>query len=93
MKKKEKKQKICGNCVHLYACGSWNIGSLFNADAEHCVNYETGNELGLAVRCRDCKYFVRGNGEPNACANELILASNGRLFPEEDFFCAYEVNE
>lgn len=44
MGKKNKSFKRCGDCIHLSACSSWNIGNLggmCNTDATHCVNYET----------------------------------------------------
>lgn len=45
-------EQICGNCIHIAACQSWNVGFLDNTDATHCVNFERSNwdrlaELGL----------------------------------------------
>lgn len=39
MKKKE--ECVCFHCIHYEACQAWNIGSLMNTDATHCVNYTT----------------------------------------------------
>ena len=33
--------KRCGDCIHENACQSWAMGSLKNANAAHCVNYES----------------------------------------------------
>lgn len=35
----KKRQRRCGDCVHYEACATWNVGSLLNTDATHCVNY------------------------------------------------------
>lgn len=37
----KKPAQTCGDCIHEYACAMWNVGSLHNADATHCTNYET----------------------------------------------------
>lgn len=42
-KTKEKdgtRNRICGDCVHYYACSAWNVGSLLHTDAATCANYE-----------------------------------------------------
>ena len=31
----------CASCVHEFACQMWHRGSIHNADARHCTNYET----------------------------------------------------
>lgn len=38
------KLKKCSDCIHEAACGAWNIGSLCDADATSCANYETIKE-------------------------------------------------
>ena len=42
--KYKKSVKVCGDCIHEAACNSWNIGTLSNADATSCINYETLRE-------------------------------------------------
>ena len=34
-------KRICGDCIHEYACSMWNRGNLHNTDATNCTNYET----------------------------------------------------
>ena len=31
--------RTCWECLHYEACQAWNIGTLVNTDATHCVNY------------------------------------------------------
>lgn len=31
----------CTECIHEYACQMWNIGSINQMDATHCISYET----------------------------------------------------
>ena len=45
----KKKQKICLDCIHYSACSAWNCGSLANADAGNCVNYEKSETLALEL--------------------------------------------
>ncbi len=40
-KKKSKRARCCGDCIHEYACQAWNIGTIHFADASGCANYET----------------------------------------------------
>lgn len=42
---KKKTNKICSDCVHYHACSSWNVGSLYNTNAEHCYNFETVEDI------------------------------------------------
>lgn len=42
---KKKTNKICSDCVHYHACSSWNVGSLYNTNAEHCYNFETVDDI------------------------------------------------
>ena len=30
----------CSDCIHELACASWNVGSIANANATHCVNFQ-----------------------------------------------------
>lgn len=43
-RKEVKPVRKCGDCIHEAACQSWNIGTLSNADATSCINYETLRE-------------------------------------------------
>ncbi len=39
--KPEPQKRICGECIHEYACSAWNRGNMHNTDARNCANYET----------------------------------------------------
>lgn len=44
MKKKtaQPPKRTCGECIHEYACGIWNLGSIrTHTDATNCTIYET----------------------------------------------------
>ncbi len=43
-KKKQIFQKTCSDCVHEFACQTWNVGNIHNMDAERCSNHETVKE-------------------------------------------------
>lgn len=49
-RRKQEPKKRCGDCIHLCACSAWNLGTLDNADATHCINYDTGESW-----CSWCK--------------------------------------
>jgi hypothetical protein len=38
---KKKPERVCGDCIHVYACSSHCFGNLMDTDATHCVNWET----------------------------------------------------
>ena len=42
----KKPVRKCGECIHYYACSSWNVGTLLQTDASHCVNYEKSSKQG-----------------------------------------------
>lgn len=44
MRKRKEPEKTCGECIHEFACGMWNMGTIHYADAGHCVNYTTVRE-------------------------------------------------
>ena len=44
-KQQPKPTRTCGQCIHEYACGMWNVGNLRNTDATHCTNYETLSDI------------------------------------------------
>ena len=70
-RKKTKKEntRVCGDCIHLCACNAWQIGTLDNADATHCINYDT-----VESWCSWCKLKrTAKTGEANnAPAPEVI---------------------
>ena len=37
--------RTCGDCIHEYACGMWNVGTLQNTDATNCVNFQRLEDL------------------------------------------------
>lgn len=39
--KPEPQKRICGDCIHEYACNARNPGNMHNTDARNCANYET----------------------------------------------------
>lgn len=41
MKKKKDPAKVCGDCIHFYACRAQNCGNMARTDATCCGNYET----------------------------------------------------
>ena len=43
-KKKQISKKTCSDCVHEFACQTWNVGNIHNMDAERCSNHETVKE-------------------------------------------------
>lgn len=45
MRKQEQKTKVCGDCIHEFACSMWNVGTMYDADASCCVNYETARDF------------------------------------------------
>lgn len=51
MNQKNKSFKLCGDCIHLLACTSWNSGTLKNTDATNCANYQ--NCIDFAIRAID----------------------------------------
>ena len=36
-----KRGNTCADCIHEYACQMWMSGTIHNANARNCVNYET----------------------------------------------------
>lgn len=40
-KRKSKPLKTCADCIHEFACATWNIGNIHNMDATNCTNHET----------------------------------------------------
>ena len=54
-------KQICGDCLHYNACAAWNIGSLANADAGNCINFEHIHlyDSVEVVRCKDCELWGR----------------------------------
>ena len=55
-------EKTCGSCVHEFACGLWNVGSLTYADAGHCVSYETLSDL-TRYACSVCSEKGKANDQ------------------------------
>lgn len=62
-KKKAQKGRTCADCIHEYACQTWNIGTLHNADASSCVNYETVKDsTAYYIGYQDGRKEAIGNG-------------------------------
>ena len=40
-KKKNEKYRKCADCIHEWACQAWNVGTIHDMDATHCVMYQT----------------------------------------------------
>ena len=60
---KKKEIRTCEQCIHEYACQSWNIGSIHNMNATNCTNYETikdSNTYFLGVRSAEDDAYSRG---------------------------------
>lgn len=48
-------KQTCGDCIHRFACAAWNVGSITNADATNCTNYEPFDATAIrVVRCKEC---------------------------------------
>lgn len=47
--KHKQPSRTCGECIHQWACGSWNVGMLTNAAADHCTNYEKAFDVWQAL--------------------------------------------
>lgn len=61
--KNKKFKRTCEQCIHEYACQSWNIGSIQNMDATNCKNYETVKDSTayfLGVRSAEDDAYSRG---------------------------------
>ena len=41
MAKKKEVARTCEQCIHEWACQSWNVGSIHTMNATNCTNYET----------------------------------------------------
>jgi len=69
-------RKICGDCIHRWACASWNIGDLSFTDATHCTNYQ--NEI---VKTNGDRIRAMSDEELSEwlsyVTNECVLRSNG----------------
>jgi hypothetical protein len=35
-----KPKRVCGDCIHIWACSSQQLGNIENADATNCLVYE-----------------------------------------------------
>lgn len=42
----KKPVRKCGECIHYCACSSWNVGTILQMDASHCVNFEGTSKCG-----------------------------------------------
>ena len=50
--KKKRPSRICFECTHYEACQAWNVGTLVETDATHCVNYRASVGKTNADRIR-----------------------------------------
>ena len=60
-----------------------------NADA---VPIKEERDLVEVVRCRYCKYFFDEDETDilgSCTCKRMVIAYNGSLYPERDFYCAY----
>ena len=39
-KAKSVSNQQCGDCVHHWACATWNVGSIASMDGTNCANFE-----------------------------------------------------
>lgn len=62
-KKKEKPARICGTCIHEYACSMWNVGTISSMDAKHCDAYENLDEIRELSRKLDMLEFFKARKE------------------------------
>jgi len=76
-KKKQELKKRCGDCIHLCACRAWNLGTLDNTDATHCINYDT-----LETWCSWCKFKrAEENDEPAPEDIKSLVDENDEELP------------
>ena len=50
--KQKRPSRICFECTHYEACQAWNVGTLVETDATHCVNYRASVGKTNADRIR-----------------------------------------
>lgn len=50
--KQKHPSRICFECTHYEACQAWNVGTLVETDATHCVNYRASVGKTNADRIR-----------------------------------------
>ena len=66
--------KRCSECIHESACQAWAVGTLRNANASACINYESLKEsnayfIGYRDGARDAEK-VREKGRGNESGND-----------------------
>ena len=56
-KAKSVSNQQCGDCVHHWACATWNVGSIASMDGTNCANFERFDVKAVpVVRCKECKH-------------------------------------
>ena len=66
---KKKPNRVCGDCVHVYACSAWNCGNMYNADASNCVNFSrTSDNAKVGKWVRVTGYCTPGGDPVWACS-------------------------
>ena len=85
--KSSKPTRVCGDCIHLYACIAWNLGSLRDANAMHCINFQK-SEIKHA-------HWMDENTRPKSaqfmcseCGQTAYFPQNNRV-PESGRYCGY----
>lgn len=78
-KKRAEAHRRCFDCTHYEACQSWNIGSLVDTDAAHCVNYRESANVEPIVRCKDCAHHYYAVD----CAGRCRLGIGDALLDED----------
>ena len=54
-KAKSVSNQQCGDCVHHWACATWNVGSIASMDGTNCANFERFDVKAVpVVRCKEC---------------------------------------
>lgn len=93
-KKSAEAHRRCFDCMHYEACQSWNIGSLMDTDATHCVNYREPANVESVVRCGECRFwdddtaYCRMHGsytmtKTDFCSQGRKREPKSRLFSEQ----------
>ena len=82
-KAKSVSNQQCGDCVHHWACATWNVGSIASMDGTNCANFERFDvKAALLVRCGECINRFNWN---NGCG---VCRITGLNMNDTDF-CSY----
>ena len=76
--KQKRPSRICFECTHYEACQAWNVGTLVETDATHCVNYRASVGKTNADRLRSMS-----DEDGKACSPLIWISIYDKLPPAE----------